>query len=90
MDLERRGHLAEQLVEVRRDDPAGHGGSLARWQGMRRLPIYRRGTDFEVRDSERSPLWQGMGRSLSCAAVTVAIGKVLLCACFLIPMCGVG
>ena len=31
---------------------------------MRRLPIYRRGTDSEVRVSERSPLWQGMGHLL--------------------------
>ena len=31
---------------------------------MRRLPIYRRGTDSEVRASERSPFWQGMGHSL--------------------------
>jgi hypothetical protein len=47
----------------RGNDPAGHGGSLARWQGMRRLPIYRRGTESGVRASERSPLWQGMGHS---------------------------
>jgi hypothetical protein len=36
-------------AEVRRNDPDGHGGSLARWQGMRRLRIYHRGTDSEVK-----------------------------------------
>jgi hypothetical protein len=30
---------------------------------MRRLHIYRRGTDSEVGASERSSLWQGMGYS---------------------------
>jgi hypothetical protein len=36
---------------------------------MRRLRIYRRGTDSEVRASERSPLWQGMGHSPPCRPV---------------------
>jgi hypothetical protein len=42
----------------------GRSGSLGEWQGMRRLRIYRCGPDSEVRASERSPLWQGMGHLL--------------------------
>jgi hypothetical protein len=50
LSKERRCRLAEQPGGSggEGDDPAGHGGSLGRWQGMRRLRRLARRPDTKV------------------------------------------
>jgi len=46
---ERRSRLAQQPdAGGEGDDPAGHGGSLGRWQGMRQLRRLPRWADIKV------------------------------------------